>query len=307
MSEEIIQKPINNKKESLLIRMRENPWMLSTLVLGVLLFGAVLFGSSSNGVGGGGVSESVVEGKVLGFLSSRVTDEVTVNSIEKKDSYYEVIVNFQGDQIPIYAGLNGDFIFTELIPTDPTLANPGLTQDSSQAQAINVEIGSSPVEGDPNAPITIIEFSDYQCPFCQSFYTNSLPQIQENYIDTGIAKLVFKDFPLDIHPQAQRAAEAARCFAEQGDYFKYHDKIFESQHLLADEIYVIWAIELGANPNLFNDCLDSGKYTADVQADLAYGSSLGVTGTPAFFVNGKLISGAQPYSVFEQIIEELTA
>jgi len=168
---------------------------------------------------------------------------------------------------------------------------------------VNVEIGDSPVLGDKNAPVTIVEFSDYECPFCGRHYLQTFPQLKKEYIETGKVKLVFKDFPLSFHPNAQKAAEAARCAGEQSKYWEMHDLLFSNQEKLGIENYKKWAREIGVDGAKFDSCLSSGKYASDVQADLAYGSQIGVSGTPGFFVNGKKISGAQPYIVFKQAID----
>ena len=134
-----------------------------------------------------------------------------------------------------------------------------------------------------------------------------MSSIEKNYIKTGKVKLYYRDFPLsNIHSNAQKAAEAARCVREQkGDdgFWKMHNKLFENQQDLSIENYKKWARELGVSGSKFDSCLDEGKYESSVQKDSTYGQSLGVQGTPAFFINGQLVSGAQPYSVFEQVIE----
>lgn len=167
----------------------------------------------------------------------------------------------------------------------------------------DVSIGDDYIKGDPNAPITIIEFSDFECPFCAKFYSQTLPSIQQKYIDTGKVKFVYKDFPLNFHKNAQKAAEAAQCAGDQGKYWEYHDKIFDNQPSLNLENLKKWAIDLSLDINEFNQCLDSGKYYDEVQRDMEEGTAAGVRGTPAFFINGVFLSGAQPFSAFEKIIE----
>lgn len=168
-----------------------------------------------------------------------------------------------------------------------------------------------PVLGDANAPVTLIEFSDYECPFCKRHFVQTLPLIKENYIDTGKVKMVFRDFPLGFHdPLATQQAMAAECAREQGGdevYFAYHDLIFETtasngRGMQKEELYEL-AEDVGVNKAKFTECLDSGKYADEVKKDIADGSRAGVSGTPAFLVNGQLISGAQPFSAFEQVIE----
>lgn len=159
------------------------------------------------------------------------------------------------------------------------------------------------VLGDKDAPVTIIEFSDYECPFCGRHFQQVYPLIKKDYIDTGKAKLVFRDFPLSFHPMAMPSAQAAECVREQGGdeaYWKMHDKLYSNQETLSVANLKKWAGELGYD---IDACLDSGKYAEEVRGDMADGSAAGVQGTPGFFVNGQMISGAQPYSVFQQAIE----
>lgn len=181
------------------------------------------------------------------------------------------------------------------------------TGGSSALPTADVSADDDAVLGDPNAPVTIIEFSDYQCPFCQRFWSESLPLIKKNYIETGKAKLVYRDFPLGFHQYAQKAAEAAECAGDQGKYWEMHDTLFANINSLTINDLKGYAADLGLNTADFNKCLDTGKYTSEVQADLADGSAAGVSGTPSFFINGVQIVGAQPYSAFQQAIEAALA
>ncbi len=180
----------------------------------------------------------------------------------------------------------------------------------------DVPVGNAPIKGDPDAPITIVEYSDYQCPFCVRHFQETLPQLLENYIKTGKVRYIFKDFPLtSIHPQAPKAAEAARCAREVGGddaYWEMHDRLFEGQQDWSgspDHVAVFkgYAAELGLDQVAFDECLDSGRHGAAVQADLEEGAGFGVSGTPAFFINTQPLRGAQPYEVFAQVIEEMLA
>jgi protein-disulfide isomerase len=185
--------------------------------------------------------------------------------------------------------------------TGRTVNNPSVP---AQGEKVEVSLDDDAVLGNPNAPVTIVEFSDYQCPFCGRFWSDTLPDIKKNYIETGKVKLVYRDFPLEsIHPMAMPAAIALECVREKGKdeaYWKMHDKVFANQGTLSVDNLKKWAKELGYD---IGTCLDSEKFKSEVQNDLQQGSSYGVRGTPAFFINGNLISGAQPYSVFEQAIE----
>ena len=163
------------------------------------------------------------------------------------------------------------------------------------------------VRGDPDAPITIIEFSDYECPFCARFYSETLGLLEQNYIDTGKVNLVYRDFPLSFHPSAQKAAEAAECAGEQGEYYEMHDMLFESGVAGGVAQFKQYAATLGLDTGAFNSCLDSGAMEAEVQKDMADGSAAGVSGTPSFVINGELLVGAQPFAAFKQVIDRQLA
>jgi protein-disulfide isomerase len=159
------------------------------------------------------------------------------------------------------------------------------------------------VKGDPNAPVTIIEFSDFECPFCARFYSDTLSQIDEQYIKTGKVKLVYRDFPLSFHPQAQKAAEAAECAGEQGKFYDMHDLLFEQGVQGGVAGFKGYAQQIGLDTGKFNTCLDSGEMASEVRKDFSDGQKAGVQGTPGFIINGNLVSGAQPFQVFQQVIE----
>ena len=180
----------------------------------------------------------------------------------------------------------------------PTAAGPSPT-----VGIVQVSADDDPAIGPPDAPVLIVEFSDYQCSFCARFALETLPQILETY--EGKIKVVFRDFPLSsIHSNAQKAAEAAECADEQGKYWEYHDLLFQNQQALGVDSLKGYAQQLGLETDAFNECLDSGQYTSEVENDLAQGQSYGVTGTPTFFINGRLVRGAKPFSAFEAMIEE---
>ena len=176
---------------------------------------------------------------------------------------------------------------------------------------VEVSVDDDPALGNKKAPVTVIEFSDFECPFCRSFWRDTLSLIKSTYIDTGKVRFVYRDFPLSFHPGAQVAAEAAECAEDQGKYWEMHDKIFQEQDKqgqgtiqFSKTDVVKWAGQVGLNMGQLNQCLESGKYRTEVNNDLAAGTAAGVSGTPSFFINGKLLVGAQPFSAFQEIIEE---
>lgn len=184
----------------------------------------------------------------------------------------------------------------------PTQA--GAPSQAAQAQVRGeINIDDDPMKGDVNAPVTIVEFSDFECPFCARFYSQTLGQIESEYIDTGKVKLIFRDFPLSFHQNAQKAAEAAECADDQGKFWEMHDAIFENQQSLSLSSLKQWAGQIGLDTVEFNSCLDSGKHAEEVQNDFKEGASYGISGTPGFFINGIPLIGAQPFSAFKEIIE----
>jgi protein-disulfide isomerase len=161
---------------------------------------------------------------------------------------------------------------------------------------------TDPIIGNPNAPVTIVEFSDFQCPFCRRA-APTLKEIRQKYGDK--VRVVWKDFPLtQIHPQAFEAAEAGRCAAEQGKFWEYHDQLFGNQQALQPDDLKKYAAATGLDAAKFGDCLDSSKYAERVRDGVAAGSRLGVNSTPTLYINGRLVQGAQPYDVFASIIDE---
>jgi protein-disulfide isomerase len=183
-------------------------------------------------------------------------------------------------------------------------------REQGAVESGDVIVGGSeddPYLGDPNAPVTIVEYSDFQCPFCWRFWSETLPRIKTKNVDKGLVKFVFRDFPItSIHPHAQKAAEAAQCAFEQGKFWEYHDMLFadfESWQREGTQEFKRIASDLGLDEAKFGECIDSEEYASEVQQDLKDGIAAGVTGTPTFFVNGVKISGAQPLSVFQEIIE----
>ncbi len=155
--------------------------------------------------------------------------------------------------------------------------------------------------GGAKAPITIIEFSDYQCPFCKRA-EGAVDEVVKTYGDK--VRLVFRDYPLPMHPQARPAAEAANCANAQGKFWDYHAKLFANQSALGEEKLKEYAKDVGLDGAKFDQCLAEKPFKAAIDKDIADGEKVGVTGTPAFFINGRMLSGAQPFEKFKEVIEE---
>lgn len=206
----------------------------------------------------------------------------------------------------------------EVIKEKETLPipQPVLTQPTIPS-VIQVSLDDDPVKGDPDAPLTIVEFSDFQCPFCLRFVQQTLPLIEEHYIDTGKVKFVYRDMPLyNLHPNVGPVHIASECADEQGKFWEYHDKIFENQtewqRLAPSDIQVTlkqYASDLDLNMADFDVCMQSQVIADEIAQDLLDGQTYGATGTPAFFIgneeNGFVkVVGAQPYVVFQNVIDD---
>lgn len=201
---------------------------------------------------------------------------------------------------------------------NPQVAPPQPQQPTKGVASID----DDPIMGDKNAPVTIIEFSDYECPFCKRYFDDTFPQLKEKYIDTGKVKIVFRDLPLSFHdPMATKEAVAANCARKQGGdtkYFQYHDEIFKrtksNGNGLSDTDLTTIATSLSLNLSTFNTCLADPAQTDEVKKDLADATKAGASGTPTFVVgnstsngeiSGDLVVGAQPFAAFQAIIDPL--
>ncbi len=161
--------------------------------------------------------------------------------------------------------------------------------------------GGRPAKGPANAPVTIVEFSDFQCPYCQSA-SPTVAKVLQTYGDR--IRFVYRHYPLPNHPAARPAAEASLCAAEQDQFWPYHDRLFANPSKLESADLKQHAADLKLDTATFNACFDSGKHAKAVEIDMAAGNAIGVSGTPAFFINGRALSGAQPFEAFKQLIDE---
>ncbi|MBI2985915.1 MAG: DsbA family protein [Deltaproteobacteria bacterium] len=166
-------------------------------------------------------------------------------------------------------------------------------------------LGKGPTLGSPDAPVVIVEFSDFQCSFCRKFWAETLPKLKEAYIQKGQARFIYRHFAI-LGKHSVQAAQASECAAEQGKFWLYHDRLFQNQGALAftEAKLKRYARELGLKEPTFNQCLGSGKYGDKIEGETAVAAFLGARGTPAFFVNGRLLAGAQPFEVFQAILHE---
>jgi protein-disulfide isomerase len=208
-------------------------------------------------------------------------------------------------------------------PPSPSPSIAGANNPPTQQQPTvlsSVSLDNDPIEGSKDAPVTLVEFSDYQCPFCKRTFDDTMPELKEKYIDTGKIKHVFRDYPLPFHQNGIPAAIAAECANEQGKFWDYHNILFSKQtewENLSGNATNEKFKEYAANnmtqldKNKFNSCIDSQKYKDEVEKDIADGSTYGVSGTPTFYIGNKekgytQIVGAQPLATFESIINKLS-
>jgi protein-disulfide isomerase len=241
-------------------------------------------------VAGGSGGSSVVAALVLGAA-------VVVAGLVVKDGIDDqtaVLLGVQESMGEIEAALAGGAARAGAPRPEPR-------REPDPAQKVEVPIGDAPVRGPAEAAVTIVEYSDFECPFCARVVP-TLNQIAETYGDR--VKLVYKHLPLRIHPQAQPAAAASEAARLQGRFWEMHDKIFANQRELSDEQYVQWAQELGLDVERFERDRKSEAVKARIASDEQEASRLGVGGTPAFFINGRFLSGAQPFESFQRMIDE---
>ena len=170
------------------------------------------------------------------------------------------------------------------------------SSSNQQVVRYDVPVDDDPILGADDAPITIVEFSDYECPYCRQWHSEVYSQLIDTYGDQ--IRFVYRDFPLEsIHPNANPAAQAANCAYEQGAFWDYHDKLFGMELDLGGDAYLEYASQLELDEGAFQECIDSGRYQEEVQADFDFAANLGVRSTPTFFINGIAVVGAQPFDI----------
>ena len=187
-------------------------------------------------------------------------------------------------------------------------------------QPTDITVADAPFLGDADAPVTLVEFTDYQCPFCKRHTAGVMKQLVKDYVETGKVKYVLREFPIaSLHPKSAKGSEAALCAGDQGKYWEMHDLLFANARLMAPEDLKQHGATLGLDQAAFDACLDEAKYAAQIQASLQEGIKAGVRGTPSFFIGKtdpanpgkikatKFVRGAQPFEVFQKNIDEVAA
>lgn len=255
-------------------------------------------------------------------------------STEKKKKYFEFRIpklSFQNTPI------NGFLVFTVVIfafllgmltnkiiyfeqatkaaNTQPTGEGTAEAQIPTPPAVVkDMKVGKLPVLGNKDAKVTVVEFSDFQCPFCKKYFDDTHAQLQKDYVDTGKIQFAYRHFPLSqMHPLAEKAGEAAECANEQDNFWGYHDILFDEQGTWAEQTntldnainnFVDYATQLGMDGNQFRSCLETDKYKQNVADDTAVGTDAQVDGTPTFFINGQRLVGALPYSEIKKVIDQ---
>jgi protein-disulfide isomerase len=225
----------------------------------------------------------------------------------KKSNFYGVIsvITFVLGITIGYVLWGTDLILDQSSQTAAQVGGPVVEAPvEDQTQFIRYDIPSEGFYalGPEDAPITIVEFSDYQCPYCRRWHEEVYQPLLNEY--PGQIRLVYRHLPLtSIHPEAFSAAEAAMCAGEQNAYWQYHDKLFSSE-TLGNNTYVQYAQDLGLNTSTFETCISEHKYSEAIQADSDFAVNLGVRSTPTFFINGLAVVGAQPLDIFKQVIDK---
>lgn len=214
-----------------------------------------------------------------------------------------------GASIVIAALVIGGALIWSSVARDSSSLSDGL---ADPAPSNNPSADDDVILGDSSAPVTLIEFGDYQCPFCKKMFDETEGRLRDEYVKTGKLKMVYRDFPLDqAHPYARRAAEAAECARDEGKFWVYHDALFERQDKIPTLDFAVLAEELGLEKNLFASCLEAGKYVSEVEHDFQDGLAVGVQGTPANFIvaggSARSLPGALPYETFKLFIDQALA
>jgi protein-disulfide isomerase len=247
---------------------------------------------------------------VAALVDAEVTSKVGLVTEQEIDAFFQANkARLQGDEASVRDNIRAHLQQQKLIARRLRFVESLRSQSKVlvRLQAppvvrVAVSTEGAPIRGAAAAPVTVVEFSDFQCPFCNRAQA-TLKQVLERY--PGKVKLVYRDFPLDrLHPQARQASEAARCANDQGKFWEYHDVLYANTPRAGADDLRRYAQQVGLDVAKFEQCVSSGVHKAAVQRDIDEGGRLGVTGTPAFFVNGRFLEGAQPLEAFVRLIEE---
>ncbi len=242
------------------------------------------------------------------LLDAEVTSKISAVTDEEIETYYQANkAKYPGDNYRqvIQSQLQNQRRFAQqqaFIRSLRSQANIVINLKPPPVYRVNVSAEGAPIRGSANAQVTIVEFSDFHCPYCKQVQP-TLKRILSDYGDR--VRLAYRDFPIDhLHPSARKAAEAARCANDQGKFWEFHDKLYGSATDASPETLTGLAKETNLDVVAFQQCIATSRHRPDIDRDIEEASSLGITGTPGFFINGRLISGAQAYESFARIINE---
>jgi protein-disulfide isomerase len=247
---------------------------------------------------------------VATLMDDEVTSKVALVTEKEIDEYYNANkTKMRGDEATVRTRIRTQLQQQRLNARQEALlaslrSNAKIVDrlEPPMAARVDVPVAGAPVRGTPDASITVVEFSDFECPFCKRA-NGTMASLLEKY--SGKIKLVYRDFPLEnIHPLARKAAEAARCARDGGKFWEYHDVLFAQSPKLATEDLKRYAVQVGLDADKFDACLSKGVHSADVQSDIDEGQRLGITATPVFFINGRSVRGAQPTETFARVIDD---
>lgn len=309
------ESPSSSERKSVMSSLRANPWMVSTIVLGVLFLVALFFASRGAGFGsmtGSVISENEVSQKVLAYATAAGVEGATVSSVAREGNAYNVMVSVNGQQVPLLLSLDGKYL---LQPFETT----GSGGRQAPSEPVELSVGDAPVTGNANAKVTVIEFSDFSCPFCaaasgdnaqmNAYMKQNSPtwepivtNLMKDYVDTGKVRFAVK-YSMG-HSGGHPAQLVAWCLNEQGLYWKFYPQAFAHQDDVEDLAKMkALAQTVGADVKKLQTCLDSNKYDARFNLEQQESAAAGAQGTPAFFVNGHLVSGAVPYSQVKALVD----
>jgi protein-disulfide isomerase len=280
-------------------------------VLGVLLIGFVAFSLSNGNVTGNVVSTSSIGQNVIDSLNKQTGGGVTLASgtaVTKESGVYKIMVSYQGQTVPIYSTLDGKLVGS-LSPVDGSAVNPDTAPTTGGKVTIDsAQLANAPMEGSKDAKVTIVEFSDFQCPFCEAFFTRTMPAFLTDFIQKGSMFFTYRDLPLDGHYNAFPASEAVHCAGDQNRFYAMHDMLFSFSDLWTDArdaqpVFEKFADALGLDTDKFRACMNQHAFSGAIHASLSEANALGITGTPGFSVNGFKVSGAQSVDYFKKVFE----
>lgn len=236
-------------------------------------------------------------------MNEKITPTPRAETITLKRSHFYMILVVLAFGIGVLVGyIAGSRTATTVVAQQPAVQANNAAQPQAVPQRVNVSTDGYPSLGPADAPITIVEFSDFQCPYCRKFYEDTYRALLDAY--PGKIRFVYRNFPLtSIHPEAFPSAQAAMCANDQNAFWDYHDKLFSSADL-GQSVYVQYASDLGLDMDKFQSCLSNGAHDAEITSDSNYALSIGVGSTPTFFVNGYKVEGAYPLDYFKQVIDQ---